>query len=316
MLFPDLIYEKRRKIKMKNNQIEVISVRNNNSRKLERDVLQKRNDSLRFRNAVLVSTCIGLFCCTLKYSYTAANYEHEIEEYYEVELEIQRHRADKLDSELMLLNQRYDLLNERYNLIKDDIKESAFIIDSLSRDIEDLTSKLDSAEAYIEQNFCAPASKSYSRHSDLGITEVMSVDRMNRIIDYWLDRNEDAGRSPFRNRGDIFVKASNESGLDPIFIFAIACHESDFGRSKIARNKNNFMGIGAYDSSPYTSALSFSDNVEEGLVRNAIWVSENYYNKGQKSLDRMIYGKKCYSSSKEKWIRSINSIMSTSSLIK
>lgn len=193
------------------------------------------------------------------------------------------------------------------------LEDTTTVINSLYTELETVNKSLENAEAYIESSITAPSSKRYNRNTDLGITEIINADRMNRIIDYW---NNKCGGTPFVNKGQAFIKASQETGYDPIFLFAICGQESGFGTSRIARIKGNYCGIGAYDSSPYSSAITMSDNVEDSIILNAVWIYDHYYKQNQNTLDKMIYGKKCYSSSKEDWINGITSIMNISAKIK
>jgi hypothetical protein len=43
--------------------------------------------------------------------------------------------------------------------------------------------------------------------------------------------------------GKVFVQAGRENNIDPIFLAAISAHESGQWKSKIARQKNNWMGL-------------------------------------------------------------------------
>ena len=74
-------------------------------------------------------------------------------------------------------------------------------------------------------------------------------------------------------------------GLDPMFIFCIGIHESEYGTSNISYDKGNFWGWGAYDSSPYQSAIAFVgdaakgiDSVCKGLANNYISPDGDWYN--------------------------------------
>ena len=42
----------------------------------------------------------------------------------------------------------------------------------------------------------------------------------------------------------------------------VGIHESNWGTSKIAQNKHNLFGYGAYDSNPYNGAYQFNDYSE------------------------------------------------------
>ncbi len=78
------------------------------------------------------------------------------------------------------------------------------------------------------------------------------------------------------DKGQVIIKASKETGLDPRYILAHAIHETGWTVSKIARDKNNFFGIGAFDASPYASAYNWT-GVEAGIIGGAKWIEEHYY---------------------------------------
>lgn len=75
--------------------------------------------------------------------------------------------------------------------------------------------------------------------------------------------------------GSAFVNAELQTGVNAIFLTSLAIHESGWGKSKIAKNKNNLFGYGAYDSSPYASAISFG-SVQEGVIHVANKLKTNY----------------------------------------
>ncbi|MGG4438310.1 glucosaminidase domain-containing protein [Priestia megaterium] len=98
------------------------------------------------------------------------------------------------------------------------------------------------------------------------------------------------GRAPkdgvMYNRGAAFAEAAKQSGLDPIYIVAHAAHETGWGRSNIAKKKYNFFGIAAFDSSPFSSASTWS-GPDAGIIQGAVWIRKNYYDKGQQTLYTM-----------------------------
>jgi len=91
--------------------------------------------------------------------------------------------------------------------------------------------------------------------------------------------------------GATFLKAGQQFGLDPRYLVAHAAEESAWGTSKIAKDKGNFFGIGAFDDSPYSSAFEFKNGggsaAENGIMGGAKWISEHYYGKGNTTLDKM-----------------------------
>lgn len=62
----------------------------------------------------------------------------------------------------------------------------------------------------------------------------------------------------FQNNSDYFYYIEDEYKINGIFVTAIGIHESAWGTSKLAKNKFNLFGYGAYDSNPYNGAYSFS----------------------------------------------------------
>lgn len=66
----------------------------------------------------------------------------------------------------------------------------------------------------------------------------------------------------FANNAQYFYYAEKQYGVNGVFLAAVAIHESGWGGSKIASDKNNLFGYGAYDRSPYESAYQFSDYSE------------------------------------------------------
>lgn len=123
------------------------------------------------------------------------------------------------------------------------------------------------------------------RYSDLK-NSYISIDKtqMNHIIYQWERRN--GYTTPFHNNGSVFIKASKESGLDPLYLFAHAAIESGWGRSPLARTKCNYFGIAAFDKNP-NNAYHMGNTLEEGICAGAVWIANNFYKKGAYSLETM-----------------------------
>ena len=84
-----------------------------------------------------------------------------------------------------------------------------------------------------------------------------------------------ASDSKLAGKGATFKAAEQRYGVNALYLVAHSALESAWGRSKIAKDKNNFFGISAYDDSPYTSATKF-DNVDSGILGAARWINERY----------------------------------------
>ena len=84
-----------------------------------------------------------------------------------------------------------------------------------------------------------------------------------------------ANNSKLAGKGATFKAAEQRYGVNALYLVAHSALESAWGRSQIARDKNNFFGIAAYDTTPYTSATKF-DDVDSGILGAARWIDRNY----------------------------------------
>ena len=84
-----------------------------------------------------------------------------------------------------------------------------------------------------------------------------------------------ANDSKLAGKGATFKAAEQRYGVNALYLVAHSALESAWGRSKIAKDKNNFFGISAYDDTPYTSATKF-DVVDSGIMGAARWINSKY----------------------------------------
>ena len=63
--------------------------------------------------------------------------------------------------------------------------------------------------------------------------------------------------TPLAGIGEALVQAEAETGINALVLAAIAAHESGWGRSRIAKEKNNLAGLGAYDGREYSAGIKF-----------------------------------------------------------
>lgn len=66
----------------------------------------------------------------------------------------------------------------------------------------------------------------------------------------------------FQNNSEYFYYIEDEYNINGMFVAAIGIHESAWGTSRLAKNKYNLFGYGAYDSNPYNGAYTFSSYSE------------------------------------------------------
>lgn len=83
----------------------------------------------------------------------------------------------------------------------------------------------------------------------------------------------------FKENYKIFSEIETKYNINGVFVAAIGIHESNWGTSNIAKDKKNLFGFGAYDATPYESALTF-ESYGEGIDTVAKWLAKNYLNEG------------------------------------
>ena len=66
----------------------------------------------------------------------------------------------------------------------------------------------------------------------------------------------------FEENSEYFYLLEQQYNINGMFVAAVGIHESAWGTSKIAQDKHNLFGYGAYDSNPYNGAYSFTDYSE------------------------------------------------------
>ena len=114
--------------------------------------------------------------------------------------------------------------------------------------------------------------------------------------------------SRLAGKGAIFKEAEERYQINALYLIAHSALESAWGRSQIAKDKNNFFGIAAYDTTPYDSAKSF-DDVDKGILGAAKWIRENYIDNGRTYLGNKSSGMNVLYASDPYWGEKIASIM-------
>ncbi len=109
-----------------------------------------------------------------------------------------------------------------------------------------------------------------------------------------LTDNKDVNKI-FENNSDYFYYIENEYNINGIFVASIGIHESAWGTSKIAKNKYNLFGYGAYDSNPYNGAYSFSSYSESIDLLARVLVKYYLNQKGTLIYDGQVASGKYYS---------------------
>ncbi len=123
-------------------------------------------------------------------------------------------------------------------------------------------------------NYAATVKNPYAdKLSENGLVTFSNVREKSKVSAEYIDSKLKG--TQLEGLGSAFKKAEEENGINALFLLGLAIHESGFGSSRIAKDKNNLFGFQAYDSSPYSSAKSFS-SFEESIDTVAKYLSENY----------------------------------------
>ena len=120
----------------------------------------------------------------------------------------------------------------------------------------------------------------------------------------------------FEENAEYFYYIEQQYGINGVFVAAIGIHESAWGTSKIATNKKNLFGYGAYDMSAYSSAYSYNgyaagiDMIARVLVKHYLNPAGTSIYNGEVATGRYYCGRtlsavnKKYASDK-KWNNSV-----------
>lgn len=85
----------------------------------------------------------------------------------------------------------------------------------------------------------------------------LSLEQFKTLLTNPKDKNK-----VFQDNAEYFYYIEKQYNINGLFVAAVGIHESAWGTSKIARDKKNLFGYGAYDSNPYNGAYTFTDYSE------------------------------------------------------
>ncbi|MRC15145.1 glucosaminidase [Bacillus thuringiensis] len=86
--------------------------------------------------------------------------------------------------------------------------------------------------------------------------------------------------SPLIGLGKKFKEVESKYNVNALFLYSLAIHESYYGTSALAKDKNNLFGLKATDDSPYGNGEAF--NSKEDCIEHAakLYMNEGYLNPG------------------------------------
>ena len=131
-----------------------------------------------------------------------------------------------------------------------------------------------------EQNRIALIQANLNKDIDLTEPSGLTLSDYKTILGY----NASDKNSIFADNYEAFYNAEQKYGVNGIFIAAVGIHESAWGTSYLAKEKNNLFGYRAYDRDPINSAQDFDSYedainvVAEALSKNYLTPTGSYYN--------------------------------------
>lgn len=124
----------------------------------------------------------------------------------------------------------------------------------------------DSNVEYSKKELLATLSKNMNLNKPSGLT----LEQFEKIF---ANESKDKNNT-FKENAKYFYYIEQSYGINGVFVAAIGIHESAWGTSRIATNKKNLFGYGAYDMNAYASAYEYNgyaagiDMIARVLVKN------------------------------------------------
>lgn len=141
-------------------------------------------------------------------------------------------------------------------------------------------------------NIKASVGKDISFDIQLNKPSGLSLEQFKTVLSDSKDVNK-----VFSENAQYFYYIEEQYNINGIFVASVGIHESNWGTSKISKNKYNLFGYGAYDSNPYNGAYTFS-NYSESIDLIARVLVKYYLNpKGTQIYDGEVATGKYYNGS-------------------
>ena len=115
---------------------------------------------------------------------------------------------------------------------------------------------------------------------DLANKQEVTTEDMEYLIDRYVNIHPD---SALKGCAQAFITASNETGLDPLFFFALCGIESGWGTNKTHIDLNNPYSFGMFGDGTH-GGYSLGETFSEGIINGANYIYDNYYKAGQTTL--------------------------------
>lgn len=201
---------------------------------------------------------------------------HIGEEMYLLEKTELKKEAKKDSEDLTTINRylNFEILQVSKDWTKVKYKEFEGYLPNKKLTSEAVTPKI------VEQNRIARIQDSLTKEIDLTAPSGLTLSDYKTILGY----NANDKNSIFADNYEAFYNAEQKYGVNGIFIAAVGIHESAWGTSYLAKEKNNLFGYRAYDRDPINSAQDFESYesainvVAEALSKNYLTPTGSFYN--------------------------------------
>ena len=115
--------------------------------------------------------------------------------------------------------------------------------------------------------------KTLSKNMVLNKPSGLTLEQFEKIFE---DEKKDKNGT-FKENAKFFYYVEKVYGINGVFVAAVGIHESGWGTSRIATNKKNLFGYGAYDMNAYASAYEYN-GYAAGIDMIARVLMKNYLN--------------------------------------
>lgn len=118
----------------------------------------------------------------------------------------------------------------------------------------------------------------YYKYLSFRSNTVYTEDDLNNYINSCNRSN-----SVLNGKGEAFIKAQNDFGVNAALLLAFAIHESGYGTSSISKSKNNIFSVNATDSNPYGNADIYESIEDSIYYQSQYMISRKYLDANEDS---------------------------------
>jgi len=183
------------------------------------------------------------------------------------------HGLRQEQQELQNIIQSISGYSSEYN----DLKEQLFEINSYIRELEEENLQIKTHNQQLEDILFA-RKNNYLVAVNLRGADIPVLSKSGFNVEMFDRAWKELGTEKMMSASESFIQAEKELGVNALVIASIAAHESDFGRSNLALQKNNLFGFGAFSPNPYEAAIEFESS-KQGTIYVSQYIRKHYLNR-------------------------------------